>query len=162
MSDNRGHREKATERKKQFRERNCTYTLSLPKSEAWGLEKHAGKKGYKVAEFLKTLIHADMYGTGYVLPSDNRLQELSLALRRIGNNANQLTRYAHFEKGITMEEVQRFQSLLHRLENEVREAITRPANILDLLHEHLQERPQDGSLITQWLYDYQDTFSQNV
>lgn len=156
MSKDGGHREKATLRKKRFRERNCTYTLSLPKPEAKELELFASKKGIKVSEYIKALIQADIHGTGYVMPSDNRLQELSLALRRIGNNANQLTRYAHYEKGITLEEVKQFQFLLQTLEREVRDTITRPSNIIDLLREHLRERPTDLSHITQWLYDHQN------
>ncbi|MCF8278222.1 MAG: MobC family plasmid mobilization relaxosome protein [Flavobacteriales bacterium] len=162
MSKDSGHREKATERKKRFRDRNRTFTLSLPKKEAQGLEKHAIKKGYKVPDYLKAIIYVDMHGTGYVMPSDNRLQELSLAIRRIGNNANQLTRYAHHEKGITMEEVKQFQSLLLRLESEIREAITHPANILDLLRNHLQTRPQDRNLLIQYLYDHQDSPRQDL
>lgn len=154
MSKDSGHREKATERKKRFRDRNQTFTLSLPKKEAQGLEKHTRKKGYKVPDYLKAIIYADIHGTGYVMPSDNRLQELSLALRKIGNNANQLTRYAHYEKGITMEEVKQFQSLLQQCEREVRETLTHPSNILDVLRNHLQTRPSDKNLIIQWLYDY--------
>jgi hypothetical protein len=154
MSNSQRHREKATERKKRFRERNRTYSLSLPKSEAKNLEQHACKKGYTVPDYLKVLVHADMHGTGYVMPSDNSLQELSLALRRVGNNVNQLTRYTHYEKGITMDEVKQFQSLLHQCEREVRETLTHPSNILDVLRNHLQTRPSDKNLIIQWLYDY--------
>ena len=162
MSKDGGHREKATLRKQRFRERNCTYTLSLPKPEAKELEHHAKKKGLKVSDYLKTLISAEIHGTGYVMPSDNRLQELSLAIRRIGNNANQLTRYAHYEKGITLQEIQQFQYLLQSLEREVRNTLTRPSNIIDLLREHLRERPADSPLIIQWLYDYQDSPRQDV
>jgi len=158
MSKDEGHREKATLRKKRFRERSRTYTLSLPKPEAKELEHHAMKKGLKASDYLKTLIRADIHGTGYVMPSDNRLQELSLAIRRIGNNANQLTRYAHYEKGITLEEVKQFQFLLQTLEREVCDTIARPSNIIDLLREHLRERPTDLPLITKWLYDHQDSF----
>lgn len=154
MSKDSGHREKSTERKKRFRERNRTYSLSLPKNHVKEFEQHARKKGLKATEFLKVLIYNDIHGTGYVVPSDNRLQELSLALKKVGNNANQLVRYAHFEKGITMEEVQRFQFLLQQMEREIRDALTHPANILDLLRIHLQERPQDRNLIIQYLYDH--------
>lgn len=157
MSEGSRHREKATLRKQRFRERNHTYTLSLPKPKAQELEHHAKKKGLKVSEYLKALTCADIHGTGYVLPRDNRLQELTLALRRVGNNANQLTRYAHYEKGITKEEIQQFQVFLRQIESEVQKALTRPPNILDLLCEHIEQSPKDRELIIQWLHDNKGT-----
>lgn len=154
-TDNEKKARLARMRKLRFQERNRTFSFSIPRVIVGEVEQRAKELGCTIPEYAKKLIEADMHGTGYVLPSDGTLQDLSLAIRRIGNNANQLTRYVNSRKSLAYTDIQAMQSKLLELEQVIVQTLTKPHNIKDIIRHHLQEHPNDREKLIAFLtYDY--------
>lgn len=154
-TDNEKKARLARIRKMRFRENNRSFSFSIPNDNVGDVERRAQALGCSIPEYAKKLIEADIYGTGYVLPNDGKLQELSLAIRRIGNNANQLTRYVNAKKSLAYTDIQAMQSKLSELEQVIIQALTQPHNIKDIIRHHLQEHPNDREKLIAFLtYDY--------
>jgi len=153
MPENDDTRRKATARKRDFRARNRTYTFSISKDEAEQLEKHAGKKGFPVPEYIKALLEADMNGIGYVVPNDGRLQAVALLLRRIGVNINQTVHWINANREVSISDLHTLQRQLMELETKVLDTIKRPDDIISVVREHLNDHPNDRTHLMRWLHD---------
>ena len=77
----------------------------------------------------------------YVLPDAEAVRQLQLAIRRMGDNINQLVRHAHRAgvKPVDIDEVRRH---LAALEDEIIYALQTPPELLDVVDRALQERPE--------------------
>ena len=148
-------RKKARERKKRFQNRNRTFSVSFPNAEAQEMTIHAAKKGHAVNTYLKALVKADMHGTGYVLPNDDKLRDMAVQFRKVGTNVNQVVRHINTCREVDMQDIRQMQQLLMRLEDMVVKTMTRPLNILEVLEQHLLHNPNDYQRIRAWLHDHQ-------
>ena len=93
------------------------------------LERKAGAHGRKVAPFIKAC--AEAYLTkSYVVPDEERVQELRLALRRIGTNVNQIARKAN-RSGLESHDIDHALTLIYELEDRVGEALRNPSEVSD-------------------------------
>ncbi len=141
-------------RKQKYRKNHKTVSLSFSFDKAKALHEVATRHGKTPPQFLKCLLDASLHGTGYVLPNDNKLQELLLALRHIGNNINQLTRHVHEKGVITHSDIKYLQQRLMQLEKHVTIALERPPSISDILTEHLDEHPETLQSLRAWINQY--------
>ncbi|MCG3167177.1 MAG: hypothetical protein POELPBGB_02961 [Bacteroidia bacterium] len=143
------------DRKKRYRSRHKSVTLSFSMDFAKRLQKEADQYDKTFPDFIKSLVAAHMEGTGYILPKDSNLQTLLLALRRIGNNVNQLTRYVHTEGLLKERDITTMQQHLLEVEREIKIALAQPPSITNMLSEYLSKYPEKVSSLKNWLNDYQ-------
>jgi hypothetical protein len=132
---------KRREFKRKYRERHRTYSVSFRKDDADELETKAAELNLDVPEFIKSLISTSRGNAGYIVPAESRIQELLLALRRIGNNINQLVRYCHSTRAMGHSEVERLTEYLAEIESVVKEALTKPPRIETLVDQEVQKHP---------------------
>ena len=145
---------KDTERKREYRKHNRTFSVSFPKVDASKVEQHAKAKGYSVPDLIKALIKADMVGNGYVLPNDGKLEQMVYEFRKIGNNLNQTVRFANSRRELDLKGFQQMQSLLAQLERTVVETMTLPPNVFEVLGNYLKQNPKEASRLIAWLETY--------
>ena len=91
------------------------------------LEREAGQHGRKVAPFVKAC--ADAYLTkSYVVPDEETVRELRLAIRRIGTNVNQIARRAN-RSGVEHQDLEHVVGLIYELEDRIGEAFRNPGEV---------------------------------
>lgn len=139
------------DRKAKYRKSHKTFSLSFSLEKAKALNEEAKKYDKTPPELIKSLVDACLHGTGYIVPKESTLRELLLALRRIGNNINQLTRHVHSEGVITHNDIERLQTQLKELEGKLLSALTLPPTIHELLVEYLLDYPEQLQSLIQWL-----------
>lgn len=154
MSRKMSETSKDTERKREYRKRNRTFSVSFSNPEAAKVVAHATSKGYSVPELVKALIKADMVGNGYVLPDDGKLEQLIYEFRKIGNNLNQTVRFANSRRELDLKGFQQMQRLLAQLEQTVIEKLTLPPTIFDVLGDYLNQNPEEAGRLIEWLEAY--------
>ena len=92
------------------------------------LEREAGRHGRKVAPFVKAC--ADAYlKKAYVVPDEERVRELRLAVRRIGTNVNQIARRAN-RLGVEHQDLEHVVRLIYELEDRIGEAFRNPGEVV--------------------------------
>lgn len=91
------------------------------------LEREARAHGQKVAPFIKACAEAYLEKS-YVVPDEERVHELRLALRRIGTNVNQIARKAN-RSGLGSHDIEQALALIYELEDRVGEALRNPTEV---------------------------------
>ncbi len=158
MKDNEKKREQRREAKRRYRARTRTFGLIYSIEEATQLEAEANRYGFKgVPQYLKASISSLRNSTSYVVPKDTSLRNLILSLRKAGGNINQVVRYAHERHDISPNDIAKLIGQLSEMEASIKEALTLPPNIIDVLNEHLNRYPEDRDKLMTWLNDYQNT-----
>ena len=109
-----------------FRKRKKRVDLLFEKEEYAQLERVARRHGYagKVGAFIREASLAYIRGT-YLVPDEERVRGLELALRRIGTNINQITRHAH-TAGVEEREIDEIRQRLRELEETVGKLFRQP------------------------------------
>ena len=91
------------------------------------LEREARAHGRKITPFIKAC--ADAYlKKSYVVPDEERVHQLEVALRRIGSNVNQIAARAH-RTGLSTSEINKALALVYELEDQVAEALRNPVEV---------------------------------
>ena len=129
--------------------------LAFPMRKPNGIAKHVASKGYRIPEYLKLLLRADMDSVKYVVPNDGRLKDMALHFRRIGVNINQTVHWINRDREVTMKDIQILQKHLMELETVVLDSLQTPKDIITVVKEHLTVHPTDRTHLIQWLYDNQ-------
>lgn len=91
------------------------------------LERKARAHGRKVASFIKACVDACLE-KAYVVPDEEKVRELRLALRRIGTNVNQIARKAN-QAGLDNQDIEQALNLVYELEDRVGEAFWNPKEV---------------------------------
>ena len=91
------------------------------------LERHARFHGHKVAPFIKACAEAYLEKS-YVVPDEEKVQELRLALQRIGTNINQIARKAN-RSGLGSQDIEQALNLVYELQDQVGEALRNPREV---------------------------------
>lgn len=141
------HEDKA--RLKHFRSSHKRKEVSLSQKEFETLATAAKKHGVQLGTFIRLAALAYVK-TEFLLPSDSRIQELEVALRRIGNNINQLTRHVH-QHGMTSEDLLAFQNKLNELEDQVVHALRQPLPLKGFLTQLLKNQPEYAEVLEEVL-----------
>lgn len=128
-------------KQKEFREENVRKEIILTKKEFSVLYKAAKKHKMKLAPFIKKAALSQVEEK-YLLPSDSMVQELELAIRRIGNNVNQLVRYAHQNNYLPKETITEIQNQLNKLEEKISMAFREPPSIHHLVEFAVKKHPE--------------------
>ncbi|MGE0637683.1 MAG: plasmid mobilization relaxosome protein MobC [Bacteroidia bacterium] len=142
-------------RKKQYRSRHRSVTLSFPMDVAKNVEAKATNHGKTLPDFIKSLIAANLEGTGYVLPKDNNIQTLIIELRRIGTNVNQLVRHINSVRDISQTDITQMQKHLLEVEQQVKAALMKPQSFQDFISDYLKKHPEHLQALIDFLNDYQ-------
>lgn len=139
MNPQEVEKKKRREHKRAYRARHRTYSLSYHKDEAAVLEELASQTGQSVPEYIRAVVKAAGKGTSYVVPDGDRVQTLLLALRRIGNNINQLVRYCHGNRVVTYADLTRLQEHLSEVESVVHQTMTQPPKLTTLVEREIKK-----------------------
>jgi hypothetical protein len=142
------------DRKARYRKSHKTFSLSFSLEKAKALKEEAKRYNKTSPELIKSLVDACLNGTGYIVPKEANLQALSLAMRRIGSNLNQVVRHIHVEGVITHRDIECLQKHLFELETEIKSALTKPTSIKDFLIEQFSENPETFQPFKDWLNQY--------
>ncbi|PCH91047.1 MAG: hypothetical protein COB85_09675 [Bacteroidetes bacterium] len=134
-------RKYSKEKQKEFREKNVRKEIILTRKEFSVLCKAAKKHKIKLAPFIKQAALAQV-AEKYLLPSDSVVQELELAIRRIGNNVNQLVRYAHQNNYLPKETIAEIQNQLNELEGKISKAFREPLKVHHLVEFAIKKHPE--------------------
>ncbi len=141
-------------RLKRFRSSHQRKEVSLSQKEFDTLAIAAKRHGVQLGTFIRLAALAYVKAE-FLLPSDSRIQELEIALRRIGNNINQLTRHVH-QQGMTQEDLSAFQNKLNELEDRVAHALRQPIPLKDFLSQLLKKQPEYAEVLEQVLNEFRN------
>ena len=112
---------------KDYQKRTKRVSPVLTLAEYAQLKREAKRHAMPVATFARACIFAYLDGT-YVVPDEERLHQLEVALRRIGSNVNQIAARAH-RVGLSTFEISNALALVYELEDQVAEALRRPGEV---------------------------------
>ena len=140
-------------KQREYRRQNIRKEIILTKKEFSVLCKAAEQRKIKLSPFLKkaALCYVNEH---FILPEDSRVNGLELNLRRIGNNINQLIRYAHQKKGISVKDIQALQQQINKLEDEISRALRQPISLRKYLEQLLQDQPEFVAVLEQLITKY--------
>lgn len=129
------------EKQKVFRENHIRKEIILTPNEYAVLLREAQKRKIKLAPFIRKscLCYINQH---FLLPSDNRLQELCLEIRKIGNGCNQLVRYFHRKRGLSEKDLNELRKMLNQLEDRISHALRQPKTLDQYLKNLLQNHPE--------------------
>ena len=91
------------------------------------LEREAQRHGRKVAPFIKACAEAYLEKS-YVVPDEESVHELRVAMRRIGTNMNQIARRAN-RLGVEHQDLEHVVSLIYELEDRIGAALRNPKEV---------------------------------
>lgn len=130
--------QKRCEQKRAYRKTHKTYSLNYTNKEAEELEDLAQRKQMSVPEYLKATAKKERHNTSYIVPKDSQLSELIISIRRIGNNINQMARFANERNNITIKDFEFLNHELRRLEEIITTALTNPPTLEMLIREYFE------------------------
>lgn len=138
------------EKKRVFRKTHRTVSLSFPRAEAKELEALAEQYKMRLAPFLKSCIRAYTQQQ-YLPPNPEKLQQLELLLRAIGNNINQIAKRCNSGHISPQRATEQSYVLLQSLDNRLTKALREPDNLEVLLWETMLARPSYRERVEQLL-----------
>lgn len=141
-------------RLERFRNKHKRKEVSLTPQEFDILAAAARKHEIQLGTFIR-LAAVAYVKTEFLLPSNNRVQELEVALRRIGNNINQLTKHVH-QHGMTREDLLAFQNKLNELEDHVAHALRQPVTLEEFLSKLLNRQPEYAEVLEKVLLKFRN------
>ncbi len=133
-------REQNRARIQRFRNKHFRCEVFMTKDEHSLLYDESKKHGLKLGRFIK-LSAISYVQKEYIVPDTNRLNNLELGIRKIGNNVNQLVRFTH-AKGLSESTLSQIQKHLNELEDRISTALQQPLNLNDFLRKLLKENPE--------------------
>ena len=128
------------ERLQKFRSNNSRQEISLNATDLEILTKHAENHGLKLGTFIRKSALAYLK-TEYLLPENNRVKDLELGIRRIGNQINQLLRHVH-QFGFTPDNQKELREKINQLEDKVSYAMRQPLPLKEFLRQLLKRKPE--------------------
>ena len=93
-----------------------------------------------VARYVKECFYAYIHSE-YLVPDDTQIEKLGGLLRQIGNNVNQIARWANENRYVQSESVQYLYQQLKMIKTRMEEIFKRPDNLLDVVEKAVQENP---------------------
>ncbi len=111
--------------------------LLLPKEYSL-LCKAAQKMGLKIAPYIKQAA-LSYTKKEFLLPSDSKVHDLEIAIRRIGNNINQVSFYVNYHKTVSQNEINALQYHLNQLEEEISKHFREPKDLLEIIKLKIDE-----------------------
>jgi hypothetical protein len=147
-------KEENKERLKKFRTQHHRHEISLSQDDFNLLSLASKKYGVQLGTFIRIAAIAYVRSE-YLLPSDSRIQELEVAIRRIGNNINQLTRHVH-QSGFTQGDLESLQNKLNELEDKIAHTIRQPLPLNEFLKLLLKRNPEYAPMIEQVLKEFRN------
>ena len=148
-------------RKRDYRARTRTFSLSVPKSEAAVWDTLAiGKGCTNTPTFLKAVVRAHVAGNGYIIPNDGQLLRLERQLRSVGSTVNQVVRHVHISQGLTYRDLHLLQRHLAKMEVALQEALTQPSAVEAVLTDYFNRYPDHHQQVIDYIktlsHDYQN------
>ena len=128
------------ERLQKFRASNSRQEISLNAADLELLTKQAENHGLKLGTFIRKSALAYLK-TEYLLPENNRIKELEIGIRRIGNQINQLLRHVH-QFGFTPDNQKELREKINQLEDKVSYALRQPLPLNEFLRQLLKRKPE--------------------
>lgn len=145
------NRKRERERKRKYRQSVREVSLSFPKATSTRLEEMARQHGLTLPKFIKACAVQKLDGTGYVVPNQNAVRQLTFQISKIGNNINQITRYIHVSKNVEYPDIERLQALIRNMEDQVQTAMTRPPQISDVIRHYLSQHPAHANRLIHFI-----------
>lgn len=133
---------------KQYRQLKVRKEISFSPKLYERFAKEADLRGLAFNAWVRDTLSAYLDQTFLVI-SPQDMQQLVLAIRRIGNNINQVVKYIHSEREVTTEQVHEMLELLKELEATVEAAVQQP----ELLESAIRTAVQTGRITTACLSD---------
>jgi len=130
------------EKKRAFRQKHRTVSLSFPIEQAKMLE-HRAKEQYdmKLSGYIKACAMTYLRQE-YLVPNPQQVHALTMQIQQVGNNLNQLVRYSHsghVQQGKALEEAR---EIVAQLEKEVLSYISKPPRLSVVLKNTLDRNPE--------------------
>ena len=148
---------KKNQRQRAYRKNKRIVSLYLELPLAHDLEQRAKSLGYKrLSSYIKVLAQIEISGERMLLGQSEKIQQMILALYRIGNNINQLVKYCHIERGVDPERFRMLFELIAELEKQIIRIANSPIDLKKELKRYIQEYPESGQLLIESIHDYQE------
>ena len=150
MSDQQRQDEIKAERRKQYlkhyqrqlRKKKKRLEIYLDHPLYKYLERAAIDHNMKVATFARACIHAHLgRSPRYIVPDNEVVRQLELAIRKIGNNINQVSRLVNTKKLADQLDIETINHHLAELEDAITDALRHPPDLLELINQHLDDDP---------------------
>ncbi len=138
----------SSERQRELRKRYKRIELLVSPEENRLIEQAAKRHKRPKTRFAKDAVIAYLKGM-YIVPDEQRLQDLELALKRIGTNVNQVAFVCNRNASVLERDVVELKYHLQPLESLIREAFARPVNLNDLVRAALKEHPRYREVLEQ-------------
>ncbi len=110
------------------------------------LTKVAKQHNVSVPRLCKELSFAYI-NSQFVLPDDKQIRRLELYLRGVTNNLNQLVRYVHQRKDLSVIDISTLREQVNEMENHISTTLRSPVNLQDYLERLVQQKPEVLSVL---------------
>ena len=128
------------EKNQQYRRVNTRCEITLKPDEAKLMQKGADNHALKLASFVKQTALAYVRQV-FIVPDQQQVTRIEIALRRIGNNINQAVHRLHAGNSSQYLEVVKLQQQLNALEKEVSRCFREPMTLENLIRVELPKQP---------------------
>lgn len=125
----------------QYKRQKKRINITVSNDEYDRILKMAGQNNKKVSRFVKDSIIQEVDKV-YLLPEDEKLENLILQIRSIGNNINQLTRHIHRSNYISKDNIKELQHSIKQIEYSVLQKFSNPDDLLSLVVESSKTNPE--------------------
>ena len=129
-----------------FRKNNVRKDIYFTPQEFSQLAKVAKMHNVSVPKLCKELTFAYIESQ-FVLPDDKQIRRLELYLRGVTNNLNQLVRYVHQRKDLSVIDISTLREQVNEMENHVSTTLRSPVNLQDYLEGLVQQNPEVLSVL---------------
>ena len=133
-------RRNLTDYQRRYRKRRRRVDVLFEPDEYEQIKRAATRHSMKVGPFIRACVAGYLHRV-YVLPDAEAVRQLQLAIRKIGDNVNQLVRHAH-RAGLEPVDIDAMNRHLATLEDEIIYALQTPPELLEVIDRALQERPE--------------------
>ncbi|KAA3595847.1 MAG: plasmid mobilization relaxosome protein MobC [Calditrichaeota bacterium] len=142
LSGNKIHRkEYQKDYHKNYWSKKTRFQLTFSNSENLRIQKSAKRHKLKTGKFLKKCVFA--YLDKILIPSnESKMQSIELAIRKVGNNVNQIARNSNKLKTLGVFNAKKVSVLLNSLEIEIRRNLSLPIDLLKVIQNKLESSPE--------------------
>ena len=114
--------------------------LIFTKNEYSFLQKSAKQHNTKVGSFAKKCVFSYLEKR-YIVPDNDILNELQIIIRKIGNNINQIAKYANSTRTLGIFNAKKIHNKLEFLEDEINNYLAHPPELLELVSKSIENNP---------------------
>lgn len=131
---------------KKFRKNNVRKDIYFTPQEFSRLAKVAKQHKVSVPRLCKEFTFAYL-NSKFVLPDDKQIRRLELYLRGVTNNLNQLVRYIHQRKDLSVIDISTLREQVNEMENHISTTLRSPVNLQEYLERLVQQKPEVLSVL---------------